>query len=53
MNDARKAHTTSWMLISKMVVTYPPGADKRGKTKKRATSLVEGMVRRILAVSLR
>ncbi len=50
MSDIKKAHTTNEMLTSKMVVTYLQGVGKRGKTKKIAMSLTEGMVWKTLVV---
>ena len=53
MSNTRKAHAMSEKSTSKMVVTYPQGIDKRGKTRKSATSLAEATVRRILVILLK
>ena len=48
-----KAHATSGMPTSKMVVTYLQGASKRGKTEKRTPSLAEGTVQKMLVIPLK
>ena len=44
MSDARRANAMSGTLTIKMVVTYQQEIDRRGKTRKKATSPTEGMV---------